>query len=150
MGIKPLYYINECGSVAFASEIKALLPLKREIKPDLSVLFDILNGGTACEPYTVFADIFALNPGHYIHLKPGMDKVEQRGYFSIFDHVDESLYREYGRASLVTVAPGKKLLVNDAAMCKYKRLGRGDRAASPRCGREVGRTQRAVNGARKR
>ena len=41
------------------------------------------------------------------------------------------------------------LLVDDAAMCKYKRLGRGDRAVSPRCGRELGRTQRAVNVARK-
>ncbi len=100
MGIKPLYYFEQDGSLVFASEIKALLPLKHEVEPDLPVLFELLNGGTACEPYTVFAGIRALNPGSYLRLGPGTNQANQREYFSIFDHVDPATYRDYSRASL--------------------------------------------------
>lgn len=104
MGIKPLYYFNEGNKAVFASEIKALLPLQQKVKPDIPVLFEILNGGTGCEPYTLFSGINALNPGSYIHLKQDTSEIIQKEYHSIFDQIDESLYRDYYNSSLESMS----------------------------------------------
>lgn len=100
MGIKPLYYSHIGNSFFFASEMKAITPFISDIKPDTSVLFEILNGGTSWEPYTLFSGVDALNPGHYLHLTQDTKEIEQKEYFSIFSLVDESLYKEYAKSSL--------------------------------------------------
>lgn len=103
MGIKPLYFFQDDNKLVFASEIKALLPLQHDVKPDMSVLFDILNGGTNCEPFTLFSNIKAIVPGAFVHLKQTSREVEQKEYHSIFDQIDESLYREFYNSSLPTM-----------------------------------------------
>ncbi len=114
MGIKPLYYTNVNNSLLFASEMKALTPFINNLKPDTSVLFEILNGGTSWEPFTLFSNINALNPGHYIHLSPDTKEVEQKEYFSIFSLVDKSLYQDYSKASLQDMTDMFGQIMNDS------------------------------------
>jgi asparagine synthase (glutamine-hydrolysing) len=114
MGIKPLYYFNDGNRFVFASEMKALIPLQNEVKPDISVLFEILNGGTSWEPYTLFSNIHALEPGSFIHLKQENSEATQLEYNSIFSHIDESLYREYAGASLQDMTDEFSRLMNDS------------------------------------
>ncbi|MCY2987502.1 MAG: asparagine synthase (glutamine-hydrolyzing) [Planctomycetota bacterium] len=67
-GIKPLYYIVDSKRFAFASEIKALLEVpgvKRNI--DAQSLSDyLLHGLTDHRAQTMFADVRALPPGHFL------------------------------------------------------------------------------------
>jgi asparagine synthase (glutamine-hydrolysing) len=72
-GIKPFYYVWENGSFAFASEIKALLPLmERTPTPNDELLFDFLfYGWNDHKSETFFEGIQELRPAHYISLRDG-------------------------------------------------------------------------------
>jgi asparagine synthase (glutamine-hydrolysing) len=65
LGVKPLYYAWKDGSVAFGSEIKAILAATsggRTIDPQ--ALTEYLWYGNSFEDRTIFRDIRALSPGH--------------------------------------------------------------------------------------
>lgn len=65
LGVKPLYYWEERGNFAFASEIKAILALGLA-KPhlDRAALWHYLTFAAAPAPYTMFARIRKLEAGH--------------------------------------------------------------------------------------
>ena len=65
LGIKPIYYFNQKNSLAFSSEIKAILELKAYKKePDISALQTPVH--YQITPYTGFKDIYKLPAGHYL------------------------------------------------------------------------------------
>lgn len=63
LGIKPLYWLDQGGRFAFASEIKALLPLvsRREIDPEALAAY--LTFVCVPPPKTLFSGVFKLPPG---------------------------------------------------------------------------------------
>jgi asparagine synthase (glutamine-hydrolysing) len=63
LGEKPLYYVRQGSRFLFASEIKALLT---EVAPEPRIddRFPVLEA--ALEPDTLFKDVYALEPGHYL------------------------------------------------------------------------------------
>jgi asparagine synthase (glutamine-hydrolysing) len=65
LGVKPLYYTRADGWVAFASEVKPLLPFigRPELEP--AALADFLTFLWVPDPKTAFRDIFKLPAGHY-------------------------------------------------------------------------------------
>jgi asparagine synthase (glutamine-hydrolysing) len=68
-GIKPLYYARgEAGRFAFASEIKALLPLPwvRSAADPARLLRFLVDGGTDDADRTLFADVRQLPPAHWM------------------------------------------------------------------------------------
>jgi len=69
-GIKPLYYSNNSGKLAFASEIKALLNIEwvnRKVNPQR--LYEFLRfANTDYGSETMFSDVRQLPPAHYIDL----------------------------------------------------------------------------------
>jgi asparagine synthase (glutamine-hydrolysing) len=68
-GIKPLYYILDQNRFAFASEIKALLPLLNYRKANLQRVYDYLNYGlTDHGTDTMFADIYQLPAAHFLRV----------------------------------------------------------------------------------
>jgi len=70
LGIKPLYYRELAGGLAFASEIKALLELGRP-PVDASALRDYLTYRYIPAPKTVYGGIRELPPGHTLAWEAG-------------------------------------------------------------------------------
>jgi asparagine synthase (glutamine-hydrolysing) len=64
LGIKPLYFLDDGRSFAFASEIKALLPLVRERVIDPIALSHYLTFVAVPPPRTLFAGVSKLAPAH--------------------------------------------------------------------------------------
>lgn len=105
MGIKPLYYRCDGRQLVFASEIKALLAVSAAAnEPDLASLWQLLDGGTTWEPYTLFQGVRALQPGHFVRLRRDAEGPEQQPYWSVFDNINEQRYRENERASFADVS----------------------------------------------
>jgi asparagine synthase (glutamine-hydrolysing) len=78
-GIKPLYYRETGGGLAFASELKAMLELpgfSREIDPKAVSAYLAFNSIPA--PLTIFAEARKLPPGHLLRWEGG--EVRQRRY----------------------------------------------------------------------
>jgi asparagine synthase (glutamine-hydrolysing) len=89
-GIKPLYFFEKNGFYIFGSEIKALLPCVREkLTVNEKILKSYLNLGYCSEPYTIYNEITAVEPGSYI-------SINKEGYykkiFESFDFQKENRY----------------------------------------------------------
>lgn len=85
-GVKPLYYTCSAGRLAFASELKALLPLpwvSREIDPEALDLYLSLLYIPA--PWSIFRGIRKLPAGHRLLWRDGEVKVEPYFRFPILD-----------------------------------------------------------------
>ena len=65
LGVKPLYYTRGSHWFAFASELKALLPLLRQRRAGAKALADFLTFLWVPDPKTAFREIVKLPPGHY-------------------------------------------------------------------------------------
>jgi asparagine synthase (glutamine-hydrolysing) len=65
LGVKPLYYTRRPGWLAFASELKALLPLLPRPELEPTALADFLTFLWVPDPKTAFRGIAKLPPGHY-------------------------------------------------------------------------------------
>ena len=63
LGILPLYYAEGPGFIAFASEVKALLPALPEPRLDEDALEDYLTYRSVPPPNTLFAGVKKLTPG---------------------------------------------------------------------------------------
>ena len=77
-GIKPLYYSERAGKLAFASEIKALLEVPDiEARMSMEALNQYLTFLWVPDPLTMFEGIFKLPAGHYALWQGGELKIEQ-------------------------------------------------------------------------
>lgn len=66
LGILPLYYYSDSRFFAFASEIKALLPLLPERVVDEESLYDYLSHRVVPAPYTLIRGVRKVLPGHHL------------------------------------------------------------------------------------
>ena len=82
LGIKPLYYWRSGSTLAFASELKALIASQL---PSLQLsregLYGYLVGGTVPEPHTLIEGIQCLPAGHWLQWQSG--QVTQHPYWQI-------------------------------------------------------------------
>ena len=77
-GIKPFYYCERGGTLAFASEIKALLEVPGiEARMSLEALHQYLTFLWVPDPLTMFEGIRKLPAGHYLLWRAGQSRVEQ-------------------------------------------------------------------------
>jgi asparagine synthase (glutamine-hydrolysing) len=77
-GIKPLYYWEQAGRLAFASEIKALLEVPGiETRMNMEALHQYLTFLWVPDPATMFDGIRKLPAGHYALWQRGEFKIEQ-------------------------------------------------------------------------
>lgn len=77
MGVKPLYYAQVDGMLAFASEMKALLELpsvSREISPVALRLY--LETGSIPAPHTILKGIHKLEAGHWLTVSDSTVRIE--------------------------------------------------------------------------
>ncbi len=67
VGIRPLFYSNVKNRLVFASEMKALFEYpKLEAKISPQAISQVFTFWAALSPFTVFNDVFEVQPGHYI------------------------------------------------------------------------------------
>lgn len=92
-GIKPLYWMHDKGTFAFASELKAFAPLWTDGKPALSRQARLLyaHNGYIPAPYTIYEHTHKLKPGHYLVMKAGDSAPVIETYWS-WQEVPEPLH----------------------------------------------------------
>ncbi len=77
-GIKPLYYTQQGGKLAFASEVKALLEVPG-VTPEMDreALHQFLTFLWVPDPRTMFRDVWKLPAGHFATFRAGELKIQQ-------------------------------------------------------------------------
>jgi len=65
LGIKPIYYTHQKGEIIFASEIKAITALGRELNIDKTAVANFLYLGYSPESQTFYQEIHKFPAGHY-------------------------------------------------------------------------------------
>jgi asparagine synthase (glutamine-hydrolysing) len=83
MGKKPLFYRLRGDSFEFASEVKAFSELEF-IGDDIFDLFEFCPN-----EHTLYRDIFALKPGHYLLYHPHRGTLQTRAYWDIPHHAEK-------------------------------------------------------------
>jgi asparagine synthase (glutamine-hydrolysing) len=76
-GIKPLYYADRNGTLAFASEIQPLLAALPELprRADRTALWRMLELGSIPAPLTAFEGVCKLPAGHSLVVEPGRTRL---------------------------------------------------------------------------
>ncbi len=78
LGVKPLYYYQRSGDLAFASELKALMAFKNlSLEIDLESLPLFLHYQYIPAPRTIFKNTYKLLPGHYLVWNGDGSRLEQ-------------------------------------------------------------------------
>lgn len=85
-GIKPFYYALVDGTLYFASEMKALLPLLHEIATDADALAEYMTFQYTLGEQTLFRGIRQLMPGHALTVQNGEIKVFR--YWDVHYNID--------------------------------------------------------------
>jgi asparagine synthase (glutamine-hydrolysing) len=75
LGIKPLYYACENGTLYFASELKALTVFLPRLRVDNQAISDYLTYGYVPPPRTIFEGVHCLLPGHCLTYRDGTLRV---------------------------------------------------------------------------
>jgi len=88
VGIKPLYYWEADGGIAFASEVRSLLALERfPARLDPRAVARYLSLGYVPEPLSVFQGVKKLPPGHTLVWEPGRPATITRYWTPVRDEV---------------------------------------------------------------
>jgi asparagine synthase (glutamine-hydrolysing) len=85
-GIKPFYYTIQDGVFYFASEIKALLPVLRDIETDPEALAEYLTFQYTIGDRSLFKNVHTLLPGHALTIKNGQLHIFR--YWDVHYHLD--------------------------------------------------------------
>jgi asparagine synthase (glutamine-hydrolysing) len=85
-GIKPFYYTEVDGTLAFASEIKALLPLLPDILTDAGAFAEYLTFQYTIGEHTMFEGVKQLLPAHTLLVENGAVKVAR--YWDVHYEID--------------------------------------------------------------
>lgn len=74
LGVKPLYYTQSADWFAFASEVRALLPLRGKAELEPTAIADVLTFLWVPEPRTAFRNVHKLPAGHFAWVdRDGLD-----------------------------------------------------------------------------
>lgn len=91
VGVKPLYFGWEGGSLCFASELKALRHFRHwQPEVDRQALGEFLQYGYVPEDRTIYRGVHKLRPGHRLVLKRGRAPVVEP-YWSLPDEIRDPL-----------------------------------------------------------
>lgn len=124
LGIKPLVWTEHAGTVAWASEAKALAPV-RPLEPDpVQAVFAVAGRVERSARNTAFLGVHRLEPGHLLHVVPGRALRPGR-WWALEEIVDEAYHRELaglddaGRADRLDAlleAAVDRMVVSDAPL----------------------------------
>jgi len=118
LGVKPLYYTRARETFAFASELKALLPLLGSPRLDPTALADYLTFLWVPDPKTAFGDIAKLPPGHFAWVDE--DGVTVHEYWDMRFAPEERSEDEWRDAVAATVEQSvRRQMVSDVPLGSF-------------------------------
>ena len=82
LGIKPLYYGHDARGLAFASEVKALLPWLGRPEVNPHGLAQFLQSNFTCAPQTLLQGVSKLPPGHLARIDTATLRLDLHAYWS--------------------------------------------------------------------
>lgn len=74
LGIKPLYYAEHDGRIAFASEVRAIRAIMDLGEVDATALSDFLLWGSITSPSTLYTGARSLEPGQWMRVRDSLDR----------------------------------------------------------------------------
>ena len=97
-GKKPLYYMHQEGHLFFASEVKALVRVRRTVRPNYQRLIEwsLYRNAELGSADTLIEDVYSLAPGHVVRVRKGQLE-PPRAYYTPGSQVDAALYERFGR-----------------------------------------------------
>jgi asparagine synthase (glutamine-hydrolysing) len=105
IGIKPLFFTEQDGGIAFASEITALRPLPdHRFELDQDGVDDFFCFGHTLPPRTIFRQVRPLEPGHVLHVGAVGEAVIRRFWearLKVEEGISEADWIERARAELL-------------------------------------------------
>ena len=118
-GIKPFYYVKSENRFAFASEMKALLPLVDKIETNNYALSEYLTFQYTLGSDTLFQDIHQLMPGHFLVLEN--DQITVRKYWDVSFQIDFDHQPQYFEEKLAHLLQEsvQRHQVSDVAIGSY-------------------------------
>jgi asparagine synthase (glutamine-hydrolysing) len=118
LGVKPLYYAEAAGCFAFASELRALLPLVGTPSLDETALADYLTFLWVPDPKTAFREIRKLPPGHFAWVDSDGMRVEQ--YWDLSFRPEERPEEEWRRSVAAAVEDGvRRQMISDVPLGSF-------------------------------
>ena len=115
LGVKPLYYTTAAGSFAFASELRALLPLIETPSFDPAALAQYLSFLWVPDPATAFREVRKLPPGHYAWVDA--DGLTVSEYWDLRLEPEERTEQDWRSAVAETVTRSvKRQMVSDVPL----------------------------------
>jgi asparagine synthase (glutamine-hydrolysing) len=97
-GKKPLYFMQQEGHLFFASEVKALLRVRRDVRPNYQRLIEwsLYRNAELGSADTLVEGVYSVAPGHFVRIRNG--RLEPpRAYYTPDSQVDPALYERLGR-----------------------------------------------------
>jgi asparagine synthase (glutamine-hydrolysing) len=87
IGIKPLYYHQQGNSILFASELKAIKAVQKDLQINKKVIASFLHYGYIPEPFTIYKDVHKFPAGHYMECHN--DKIELKSWWSPAEKINK-------------------------------------------------------------
>jgi asparagine synthase (glutamine-hydrolysing) len=118
-GKKPLYYMQQDGHLFFASEVKALLRVRDEVRPNYRRLLEwtLYRNAELGAPDTFVDGICALPPGHVMRV--GQGRLEPpRAYYTPAAQVDRDRYARLQEAPVDAVLDEIDRLLNESVRAR--------------------------------
>lgn len=118
-GKKPLYYTTRDGHFLFASEVKALLKVCAERRPNYQRLMEwsLYRNADFGSPDTLIENVSSLPPGHFLEVSR-MGVGRPRCYYSPAAQVDPLAYERFTRESPAAVTAGIDALLQDSVRAR--------------------------------
>tara|TARA_X000000368_G_scaffold404209_1_gene379995 strand:+ start:18132 stop:19931 length:1800 start_codon:yes stop_codon:yes gene_type:complete len=96
LGQKPLFYFFNDNDVKFSSNLISLSKLSKDKKLDEKQIINYLNLGVIPSPFTIFDNIYKVEPGTFITFKLNEQKVEHniKKYWKIEDKISNKEFNQ--------------------------------------------------------
>lgn len=122
MGVKPLFYAEKCGSLLFASELKALLchPLIEPVIDDTGLAELICLGPGRTPGCGVFKDVCELEPGCCAFFDAASSRLTVKRYWALEDReCTDSFEQAAERVRALVSDAVTRQLVSDVQVCTF-------------------------------
>jgi asparagine synthase (glutamine-hydrolysing) len=119
LGKKPLYYTLRHGHILFASEMKALVRVCEDLRPNKQRLIEwsLYRNVDFGSSETLIDGIYSLLPGHFLRIRQGEMETPQC-YYSPESQVDAAVYLRLSQARVKTVVSEVETLLDNAVRAR--------------------------------